>query len=483
MRMMCGALAALMLSACASAPQANDPWATLTARDVEAAYQLLVDDHPAMSPEISAAAFRADFETGRALALERARAVRDYDGYRAVLAGLATSAGDKHIWSRPMYQPETVQWAGLIVSRRGDRYVVIEHDGAEAGASLVGAALVSCDGVAVDDFAAQKLGGFRAVWSIEAQRIQRAPELLIDEGNPFVLRPNTCAFDQGGAEIEHTLAWRDLARSAVADHTRPARNRGAAGFGVRAFGAGGMWIALQSLGDRAPPVVQAVGAQQAALRAAPLVVLDLRGNGGGNSDYGRQIAMALYGEAHVRAVLDGAEGGNCDTAWRVSPRNMDTMRDYARRFRDSAPEFAASIDVQLAAAERAQAEGRDFTGPTTCASESVSAPAAPPPPSQARGRVVLLTDNTCFSSCLMVADDFRRLGALHVGQATDANTHYMEVREAELPSGLSMFSTLQALGPAAPPQIGPFAPTHVYGGDIGDTPAVETWVAGLPGGG
>ncbi len=62
MRMMCGALAALMLSACASAPQANDPWATLTARDVEAAYQLLVDDHPAMSPEISAAAFRADVE-------------------------------------------------------------------------------------------------------------------------------------------------------------------------------------------------------------------------------------------------------------------------------------------------------------------------------------------------------------------------------------------------------------------------------------
>lgn len=482
MKLAYGALAALMLSACASTPQTNEPWATLTARDVAAAYQLLAEDHPAMSPEISTAAFRADFEAGRAQALERARAVRDYDGYRAVLAGLATSAGDKHIWSRPLYQPETVQWAGLIVSRRGDRYVVIEHDGAAADASLVGAALASCDGVAADDFAAQKLGGFRAVWSIEAQRIQRAPELLIDDGNPFVLRPNTCVFDLSGRQIAHTLAWRDLARTELGAHTRPARNRGAAGFGVRAFGGGGMWISLQSLDDRAPPVVAAVEAQQAALRAAPIVVLDLRGNGGGNSDYGRQVAMALYGEAHVRALLDGAEGGDCGSVWRVSPRNVETMRDYARRFRDSAPEFAASIDAQIAAAERAQAEGRDFTGPTTCPAEGVSASAAPPP-SQVRGRVVLLTDNTCFSSCLLVTDAFRRLGALHVGQATDANTHYMEVREAELPSGLSMFSTLQALGPAAPPQIGPFAPAHVYGGDIGDTPAVEAWVTRLASGG
>lgn len=482
MKMICAALAALMLCACASAPHTSAPWVVLTARDVEAAYQLLAEDHPAMSPDLSTAAFRADFEAGRALALERARSVRDYDGYRAVLAGLAASAGDKHIWSRPLYQPETVQWAGLIVSRRRDRYVVIEHDGAEAGASLVGAALISCDDVAVDDFAAQKLGGFRAVWSIEAQRIQRAPELLIDDGNPFVLRPNTCVFDQGGRGISHTLAWRDLARSALADHTRPARNRGAAGFGVRSF-AGGMWISVQSLDDRAAAVVEAVEAQQAALRAAPVVVLDLRGNGGGASDYGRQIAMALYGETHVRAMLDGAEGGDCPSVWRVSPRNAETMRDYAQRFRDSAPEFAASIDAQIAAAARAQAEGRDFTGPTTCAADADTAPAAPPAPAQVLGRVVLLTDNSCFSSCLLVTDAFRRLGALHVGQATDANTHYMEVRELRLPSGLSMFSTLQALGPAAPPQIGPFAPAHVYGGDIADTPALEAWVAEVAAGG
>jgi len=46
-----------------------------------------------------------------------------------------------------------------------------------------------------------------------------------------------------------------------------------------------------------------------------------------------------------------------------------------------------------------------------------------------------------------------------------------------------LFSTLQALGPAAPPQIGPITPTHVYDGDIADTAVLEAWVAGLAGGG
>jgi hypothetical protein len=74
---------------------------------------------------------------------------------------------------------------------------------------------------------------------------------------------------------------------------------------------------------------------------------------------------------------------------------------------------------------------------------------------------------------------FRRLGALHVGEATDANTHYMEVREDELPSGLSMFSTLQAVAPASPAQVGPFVPEVAYEGSIADTAALEKWIAGL----
>ena len=91
-------------------------------------------------------------------------------------------------------------------------------------------------------------------------------------------------------------------------------------------------------------------------------------------------------------------------------------------------------------------------------------------------RFLLLTDSLCFSSCLLVTEDFLNLGAFHIGQTTDAATHYLEVREEYLPSGYSLFSTLQAIDPGSLYQIGPFEPDLVYNGDIADTHALQAWV-------
>ena len=215
------------------------------------------------------------------------------------------------------------------------------------------------------------------------------------------------------------------------------------------------------------------------MRRAPFVVLDLRGNSGGNSAYGDQIAEALLGAGALRRVRDG--GGNCNTVWRLSERNL---RHLERLQREIVARMGAEQGAFFAQAYRdavaARAAGRDFSGPTSCGAAG-PAPAAPaaPPASLFPGRLVLLTDHVCFSSCLLVTERFRRLGALHAGEETDAATRYFEVREERLPSGLSMFSTLQALSPGAPAQIGPFAPEAVYEGDISDTAALEAWVASL----
>lgn len=147
-----------------------------------------------------------------------------------------------------------------------------------------------------------------------------------------------------------------------------------------------------------------------------------------------------------------------------------------RQGKEAAEIFA--LEYKQAAA--AQAGGEAFSGNPAC--RALSAPTKKEARSGVRplysGRLVLLTDSACFSSCLMVADLFRQLGALHVGQATDANTNYMEVRDDRLPSGLGMFSTLQAVAPGSPKQIGPFQPHIVYNGDIADTVRMELWVAG-----
>jgi hypothetical protein len=45
-----------------------------------------------------------------------------------------------------------------------------------------------------------------------------------------------------------------------------------------------------------------------------------------------------------------------------------------------------------------------------------------------------------------------------------------------LPSGYSMFSTLESVDPGSALEVGPFEPVLAYDGDIADTDALEAWV-------
>ena len=467
------AAAAALAAAPAAAADPAAHWRGLTLGDVEAAHRMLSEDHPGAAPEVGDAAFRARLAAEYAEARARAARVSSYQGYVATLAGFAAGLGDKHIWSRPLFAPEARDWAGILVARRGGRFVVADEEKAAEGEALEGAVLLSCDGVPADEMAKRRLGEFRIVEGVEAQLVQRAFWLLLDDGNPFLDRPEACVFRQGDAERKVPLQWRPIARTQLSTRLSQLHLSGQAGFGVRQVG-DGWWIGVESFSDAAVPVVAAVRDKAEVLKAAPWVVLDLRGNSGGNSRLGDQIADAL-----LRAAPAGAAAAepDCPKVWRISERNLARLGQYRDQIgARQGPEMAALFEREYQDVARARDAGQAFSGRVHC--PHGAAAAAPGSPRFAT-KVILLTDNACFSSCLMVADRFRRLGALHVGEATDANTHYMEVREDKLPSGLSAFSTLQALGPFMPRQLGPFAPAIAYPGSIADTSALEAWVAAI----
>lgn len=451
-------------------------WSEITRTDVEAAYKLLRDNHPGGAAELHDIAFQQRLDNAHALALERARKVESYQGYSAVLAGFATGMGDKHIWSRPTLLVNLPRWAGIIPSKRGNAWILSATD--DSRAALRGATLISCDGEDVDALARKTLGGFRADWNVGAQQVQSAPWLLIDEGNPFVKRPIACLFERGGQRQTLKLEWTRIKRETLLPQLQAAIGGGAAGFGVRRVGRG-YWIALQSLKDeRTAAVVKEVEDQKDALRAAPFVVLDLRGNGGGSSLFGRQIATSLFGPDFVQARLDPERGSGCGgPAWRVSEGNLHNLEFLLHSDAVHMPPEAKALgEKQLLKMQAALAHHQAFSGEISCP-EALDRPVpAVAPPSLMHARFLLLTDSLCFSSCLLVTEDFLNLDAFHIGQTTDAATHYLEVREEYLPSGYSLFSTLQAVDPGSPYQIGPFEPDLVYNGDIADTQALEAWV-------
>lgn len=95
----------------------------------------------------------------------------------------------------------------------------------------------------------------------------------------------------------------------------------------------------------------------------------------------------------------------------------------------------------------------------------------------------MLTDPDCASACLDTVDLWKALGAVQIGQETSADTVYMEVRGAELPSGRAdMGVPMKVYRGRARGHNEPQRPAQSYPGDLGDAAAVRAWVAGLAAG-
>ncbi len=464
------ALAAACLSAPAFAQESPTDWPALTRTDLEAAASLIRDNHPAMVPEVGDAAFTARFAASLTKAQARVPQVRDADGMAATLRGFASGLGDDHIAWAPKSGLPVKSWPGFMVVKRGVDLVVTVT---EPGGPTEGARLVACDGTPAATLLRERTADRVPDPDIAAQLTVNSIWVVLDDGNPFIARPRQCRFEAEGQPLDVALNWRPVTAEDFPRIRAGRRLTGHAGYGVRAVGEA-RWIAFESFDDSVAPVVEAVRARQAELRAAPMVVIDLRGNGGGNSRFGDQVASILLGDEPMKAISSSG-GGDCPTVWRASPDNRKSLAAYAARMPDSADYWnaeGAEMDAALAA-------GRPLTASLdgcTVATERTQLP--PPPHPLFPGKLVVLTDAACFSSCTLVVDHLLRLGAIQVGAATNAPTRYMEVRSVDLPSGLGGFSTLQKAALSAPPLFGPFDPAVPFPGDITNTAALEAWVPG-----
>lgn len=480
----------LLFVACAPAAaqeaqeQAARTWRELARIDSEAALALVAEHHPGAVPALGDAAFSERLEAAKAHVAERLPRVRDYFGYTALMTGLAADFRDGHIWTNAILQQPVRAWTGLILTRRGGAWRVGAQERQDGEPDLAGHRLVACDGVDADRWAAERIGLFRGDPAIEARLAGSAAWLLVRDGNPFLDRVKSCTFEgPDGSRREWTLAWRQTQADEIQRVAARAERRAAAGMGVSPFD-GGFWISLETLDNRAAEVVKAVEARQDALRAAPTVVLDLRGNSGGNSAFAGSIAAALVGRD--RAMWADRPATECRGAhWRATADNLEAIRSFRRNAEGKAARAQLDgLDRQIAEMEKAIAEKRPFAPELPDCAKGADAGAAPPdrdaaPASAMGGRLVLVTDRSCFSSCLIAADMFRRLGATHVGEATDVSSRYMEVREILLPSGLRTFSTLQKVAVGLG-DYGPYSPDIAYPGDLADDDALKAWVAALP---
>jgi Peptidase family S41 len=428
------ALAYVLSIACSSTIRAQsraNPWSAMASLDLQGIHDILRDNHPGpVDPENQR--YARWLEEGLAQASERTRAVRSYSDYTRVLRFYMNGFQDGHLGVSFTITPEEVRWPGFIIGPDDNGAAQVVYADSDAGVKQ-GEHLLSCDGKTLDELMKERVDPYFWNSAIPHQRPLHFYRLFQMSQDDYGNRLKSCRLSSG----EVTLKWRRADRAEFDRTLNAALGRRGRDPGLKQLN--GVWfISVPTLAYSGEANVKKIRAFLSTLQEKALelrksvVVFDVRGNHGGASAWGEEIASALWGHAWVKYVVDGFDE---TVDWRASPANikwMELMVD--RQSKAGLAESAAYVRRVVDSMKAANAAGKPLA-------RFEDRPKARTQPSEnpVKGKVYLLTDGECASACLDFADLMRRLpGVTQVGLPTSADAIYIDNTTADLPSGLGV---------------------------------------------
>lgn len=461
-------------------------WSATLRGDATALHAAIMDSHPGvhdnMNPE-----FRTRADAGLAEALRRAETTTDAGGWWWAMRAFVASFDDGHVQISLTDRTNGLptRWPGFLTVYRGNDQIVATREEEDANTPPLGARLIDCDGKPADQLAAERIGEFRGLWFLEAQRAVVGDWQFMNGSNPWTSEMRSCRFESGGATTVYALNWRAADAADLRTRRTAIAQRGAGSFGVSTLEDGAFWVSMSSFDGSTTgaahaaltPMLAEMTARQAELRAAPFIVLDLRGNGGGSSHWSQEIAKILWGQpwvdAHVPQRTEVVE-------WRVSDANQARIQAYVDDFTAGGESAGRIAEMQaiVDGMKAARGAGEPYW-PEGAEVEAAVGPTSPPE-QLVRGKVFVLTDPACGSACLDAVDLWKAAGAIQIGRETAADTVYMDIRDAELPSGLARAAIpMKVWRGRERGSNEPQRPAHVFDGDIRDNAALQAWVRTL----
>jgi hypothetical protein len=194
-------------------------------------------------------------------------------------------------------------------------------------------------------------------------------------------------------------------------------------FSIKDLSEKGSWITLSSfsLNKEEKDKFQLFLSRLPLLRNKDYIILDLRGNQGGNSIYCEEIINYLFGKDFAeskRAILYK----NSFTDWRASPGNLEYIASLVTRYPEIS-EIAEGIKLSLTKGEKFY---RDFYKATSYNKVS----------SAINSHFFVIIDSSNVSSTLVFLDQLKAMTKklLLIGEKTKADRIYSDVRSIKLPS-------------------------------------------------
>jgi Peptidase family S41 len=427
-------------SSLASAPSNTPDWRALATVDIEAAYIETRDNHPGMFDPKNPN-FPKLLEMARAEALKLATRSTSAAGFKASLTRFKAVLNDGHAGayaSLPDAMSPTIRWPGFVAAWRGNAMYVFKS---ASGGPSEGALILSCDKTPVKTLVERNYFRFADGREMSGEWWSSARRLFVDDGNPFVSLPKNCLFRHNGKTENRTLSW-----SAVPDYYQTWKNGSANGdllpIGMAERAPGIFWYALSDFqpDDAGTAAYKKLYADTAANRTkllgARAIVLDLRFNQGGSSNWSKMLAKQLWGEARVNLSLK-EYFSKTQTWWRPTTGNLAAIKEFIPLLEQQGdPESAAMVKMFMPIFEAAVTRGDKYLVEPDIP-EGVSE-AKEAEPTKLRTPVYVIVSGQCASACLDAIDYFKRFpNTKLIGAPSSADSTYMEVRNPKLPSGMA----------------------------------------------
>jgi hypothetical protein len=348
---------------------------------------------------------------------------------------------------------------------------------------LLGAEVLGCDSSDVRKLFTERVLSWQGRRDVESDWYAAAPLLFADFGPPTPPAPVSCRFAVADRRVELPLIWSAAPSDVVRQKQLALAKLASRPPGVERLDSGrAIWVDIPTFGtdeeDHAELMRALRDSLAAALKARPkwrLLVLDLRGNDAGRSQWGDEITRLLFGKKWVQQA-DAWLNDGVYTEWRVSPFNIRALwgmlteieRRHGAESAD-ARRMRLVVDSMFVALER----GDSLYGQRQ-RRRGMKRPPAPKLP----GRIVVLTSAGCYDACLGFLDRVKlHPAALHVGQVTGAETSYSAAWGMQLPSGLASISLpLSVYRNRRRAHNESHEPRVAYLGNIADSKAVRGWV-------
>lgn len=457
----------------------KDGFVDMAVRDLSAVHQLIVSSHPGAIDQENKS-FTDWVERGYREAKQLALRVSSERDAQAVLGFYISGFKDGHVG---VYQSSKGKssWAGFTLDMRGEDFVV-SRVAKEWPVPLppIDSRIISCDGKTVREILGDEISPYvdrrlnlKSTWN------HLAKHLTVDDADYPVLarkRASNCLVVlPSGVQQNFALLWQEDRGQLIDFLTQPQPPQA-----LQNLGGGRYWVHASNF---APSAVENASLEKMldALKNiddAKLVVLDTRGNRGGNSLVGARILSALLGGPFVES-LD--RSSRSYAMWRVSPLALATLNsalasmesDYGKT--SDAYKFVSGLRESMSAA---LVERKDWLRqPDTSSLDQDRSKDSNP--KTFKGQLVLVTDSFCASACLDFADAVLAVPrATHFGLSTSGDTLYIDIGSQVLPSGAQFWLPLKVWRGRVRGNNQSYDPQYVFDGDINDTPAVQKWVLG-----